>query len=133
VSEPGRVVDDDIYVIAAKAGSTPKRLTDYPGQDGGLPAWSPDGKWIVFLRGEEPKYSAYSENKLAIVASDGSTPARVVSSSFDRWLRRSSAPTASRSTCSFPTTARSSWRASAWPTARWSASSPVSASYSRTR
>ena len=44
-------------------------MTDGP--DGGRPAWSPDGKWIAFTRGDERRYSAYSLNKLAIVASDG--------------------------------------------------------------
>src|SRR5512137_809933 len=35
--------DSDVYVIEAKAGATPVQLTDFPGPDGGRPAWSPDG------------------------------------------------------------------------------------------
>ena len=84
VSEPGQIAHDDIYVIEARAGAKPKQLTDFIGQDGGRPSWSPDGKWIAFLRGDEPKYSAYSMSKLTIVPSDGSTPARVVTASLDR-------------------------------------------------
>lgn len=86
VAEPDRSRDDDVYVIEARAGAAPKRLTDFVGPDGGRPAWSPDGKWIAFFRGDEPKYQAYNLSKLAIVASDGSTAARVVTEALDRPL-----------------------------------------------
>jgi dipeptidyl aminopeptidase/acylaminoacyl peptidase len=86
VAEPDRSRDDDVFVIEARAGATPKRLTDFVGPDGGRPAWSPDGKWIAFFRGDEPKYQAYNLSKLAIVASDGSTPARVLTEALDRPL-----------------------------------------------
>ena len=86
VAEPDRSRDDDVFVIEARAGATPKRLTDFVGPDGGRPAWSPDGKWIAFFRGDEPKYQAYNLSKLAIVASDGSAPARVLTEALDRPL-----------------------------------------------
>ena len=86
VAEPDRSRDDDVFVIEARAGATPKRLTDFVGPDGGRPAWSPDGKWIAFFRGDEPKFQAYNLSKLAIVASDGSTPARVLTEALDRPL-----------------------------------------------
>jgi len=84
ISEPGRVGDDDIYVMDARAGAAPKRLTDFAGPDGGRPAWSPDGRWLAFFRGDEPKYSAYNLSKLTIVPSDGSAPARVLTAALDR-------------------------------------------------
>jgi dipeptidyl aminopeptidase/acylaminoacyl peptidase len=84
IAEPDRSRDDDIFVIGARAGATPKQLTDYPGPDGGRPAWSPDGKWIAFFRGDEPKYQAYNLNKLTIVPSDGSTAARILTEALDR-------------------------------------------------
>ena len=84
VAEPDHPRDDDVYVIEAQAGATPKRLTDFVGPDGGRLSWSPDGKWIAFFRGDEPKYQAYSLSKLAIVASDGSSPARVLTEALDR-------------------------------------------------
>jgi dipeptidyl aminopeptidase/acylaminoacyl peptidase len=84
IPEPGRVRDEDIYVIDAKPGSAPKQLTDFDGPDNGRPSWSPDGKLIAFTRGEEPRFSAYQLGKLALVASDGSSPARVVTGSLDR-------------------------------------------------
>ena len=86
VAEPDRSRDDDVFVIEARAGATPKRLTDFVGPDGGRPAWSPDGKWLAFFRGDEPKYQAYNLSKLAIVASDGSSPARVLTEVLDRPL-----------------------------------------------
>jgi dipeptidyl aminopeptidase/acylaminoacyl peptidase len=86
VAEPDSSRDDDVFVIDARAGATPKRLTNFPGPDTGRPAWSPDGKWIAFLRGDEPKYQAYNLEKLAIVPSDGSAPARVLTEAFDRPL-----------------------------------------------
>jgi dipeptidyl aminopeptidase/acylaminoacyl peptidase len=40
--------------------------------------WSPDGKWIAFLEGDEKKYGAYGMEHLTVVASDGSAaPTRV--------------------------------------------------------
>ena len=82
--EPGHESDNDIYVIDARAGASPKQLTDFAGPDGGRPSWSPDGKWIAFNRGDEPRFSAYHLNKLTVVPSDGSAPARVVTASLDR-------------------------------------------------
>ena len=84
IDEPGKIDGGDLYVVEANAGAEPRRLTDFPGGDGGRPAWSPDGRWIAFLRGDEPRYSAYTQNKLAIVAADGSAPARVLTESLDR-------------------------------------------------
>ena len=84
VSEPDRPGNDDVYVIEAKAGASPRRITDFAGPDGGRPAWSPDGKWLAFVRGDEPKYEAYDLNKLTIAPADGSAPARVVTAALDR-------------------------------------------------
>ena len=85
--EPGKPGGDDVYVIEARAGATPRRLTDFEGDDGGRPAWSPDGTTIVFLRGDSAKYSAYDQNRLAIVPADGSAPARLVPVNIDRPVR----------------------------------------------
>ena len=50
-----------------------KQLTQASSRGGrSRPEWSPDGKWIAFLEGDEKKYGAYNMNHLAIVASDGS-------------------------------------------------------------
>ena len=83
-AEPGKARDSDVFVIDARRGATARQLTDFDGPDGGRPTWSPDGRWIAFLRGDEPKFSAYHLNKLALVASDGSAAARVVTAALDR-------------------------------------------------
>ena len=83
-AEPGKARDSDLFVVDARPGAAPTQLTDFDGPDGGRPSWSPDGKWIAFTRGDEPKFYAYHLNKLAVVASDGATPARVVTASLDR-------------------------------------------------
>ena len=82
--EPNNEKDNDIFVIDARPGAMAKQLTDFAGPDGGRPSWSPDGKWIAFTRGDEPRFSAYQLNKLTIVPSDGSAPARIVTAALDR-------------------------------------------------
>ncbi len=84
IAEPGKGRESDVYVIDARKGGSARQLTDYEGPDGGRPSWSPDGRWIAFVRGDEPRYSAYSLGKLAVVPSDGSAPARVVTTGLDR-------------------------------------------------
>jgi dipeptidyl aminopeptidase/acylaminoacyl peptidase len=83
VPEPREIENSDVYMIDARAGAAPRRLTDFPGPDGGRPAWSPDGKSIAFLRGDDPRFRAYHQNKLAIVATDGGA-ARILTTSLDR-------------------------------------------------
>jgi dipeptidyl aminopeptidase/acylaminoacyl peptidase len=83
-AEPDRDINSDVFVVAANAGSQPRQLTHYTGADVGPPMWSPDGKEIAFLRGGEVKYWQYQENRLAVVAADGSGRAKVVTASFDR-------------------------------------------------
>lgn len=80
------VDNSDVWIMEARPGASPKRLTDFPGPDEGRLSWSPDGKWIAFTRGDEPKYYAYHLSRLAVVRADGAEQARVVSGSYDRPL-----------------------------------------------
>src|SRR3989442_4301419 len=82
--DPDRNDDTNIYVIEARHGAQPRQLTAYAGSDGGRPSWSPDGKWIAYLQGDETKYSAYDMNKLAIVPAAEEGQPRVLTSSLDR-------------------------------------------------
>ena len=73
----------DIWVIDAKAGAQPTPITTTPIADEGPLAWSPDGRQIAFLAGDELKYSAYTQNRLAVVPSQGGEP-RYLATSIDR-------------------------------------------------
>lgn len=84
-ADPDRTNNDDVFVVAAKAGSTPRKLTSWNGPDGGQLAWSLDSQSIAYAQGAAPKYLEYSQDKPAVVTLDGkvSYPA----SALDRSVR----------------------------------------------
>jgi dipeptidyl aminopeptidase/acylaminoacyl peptidase len=82
-ADPDRTNNPDVWVVDAKSGATPQQLTTFSGPDEGPPAWSPDGKWIAYLQGDEVRYYAYNLSKLAIVSSTGGTP-KILTESLDR-------------------------------------------------
>jgi len=77
----------DLYTIEARVGAEPKQLTTFIGSDGGRgsgrPSYSPDGKWIVYMRGGDPKYWAYGNPRVTIIPSAGGE-ARVLTEALDR-------------------------------------------------
>jgi dipeptidyl aminopeptidase/acylaminoacyl peptidase len=77
-----RVPNSDVWVVEAKAGSSPRKLTAFTGADTS-PVWSPDGKSIAYLMGSEHKLGEYNMNRLAVVPVDGGAP-KIVSASLDR-------------------------------------------------
>jgi dipeptidyl aminopeptidase/acylaminoacyl peptidase len=81
--DPDRADDTNVFVVEAKPGAEPKQLTTFIGPDDGRPSWSPDGKWIAYTQGDEPRFSAYQLSKLAIVPSAGG-PARILAEKLDR-------------------------------------------------
>lgn len=81
--DPDRTGNSDIFVIDARPGSTPMKLTTFDGPDDGDISWSPDGKVIAYIQGSAPRYSAYNMRHLAVVPADGGTP-RVLSAALDR-------------------------------------------------
>ncbi len=87
VADPDRDPGGQIYVADAKPGSPEIVLTPANerggGGRGGRPEWSHDGKWIAFLEGDEKKYGAYSQEKLAIVPSDASAAPVFVKAAAD--------------------------------------------------
>src|SRR5262249_46586228 len=82
--DPDRNNDTNIYVIEARHGAQPRQLTTYVGSDGGRPSWSPDGKWLAYLQGDETRYSAYAMNKLTVVSAGDEGQPRVLTTSLDR-------------------------------------------------
>jgi dipeptidyl aminopeptidase/acylaminoacyl peptidase len=81
--DPDRSGDINVHVIEARAGTEPKPVTTFPGPDGGRPAWSPDGQWIAYLQGDEPRFYAYNLNKLTVAPAAGGA-ARVLTAALDR-------------------------------------------------
>jgi len=84
-----RTRNADLFVIAPKAGAEPRQLTTssrVEGRSAGGLAWSPDSKRIAYLLGEEPKYSAYSQSRLAVVAVESGV-SQVLAPDLDRPIR----------------------------------------------
>ncbi len=81
--DPDRSSNTDIWVVEAKAGATPRQVTTSTNPDGGRPAWSPDGKFLAYLQGDDPRFYAYNQNRLAIVPVEGGAPI-VLTGSLDR-------------------------------------------------
>ena len=81
--DPDRNDQSAIFVTEARSGAKLLQLTSHEGPDGGRPSWSPDGKWIAFLRGDETKYTAYNQTRAAVVPSTGGL-VRILTASLDR-------------------------------------------------
>jgi dipeptidyl aminopeptidase/acylaminoacyl peptidase len=77
----------DVWVIDAKPGAQPRQLTTSANSDEGPLMWSPDGKSIAYLTGEELKFSAYAQNRLAVIPAAGGQP-RILAESLDRPVRQ---------------------------------------------
>jgi dipeptidyl aminopeptidase/acylaminoacyl peptidase len=77
----------DIWVIEPRPGAQPKQITTTTTGEEGPLSWSPDGRQIAFLAGDELKYSAYNQNRLGVVSSTGGQP-RYLAESLDRPIRQ---------------------------------------------
>ena len=80
--EPDSNANNDVFVVRAVPGQMPRKLTTSPGSDSS-PAFSPDGKSIVYVAGGAPEDIWYSVSHLAIVPVDGGTP-RELTAQLDR-------------------------------------------------
>jgi dipeptidyl aminopeptidase/acylaminoacyl peptidase len=82
--DPDRNPEPQVFVAEARAGTTEKPITQRNSRVGrGKVEWSPDGKWIAFLVSDEKKYGAYGMERLAVVASDGSSAPVMVKAAKD--------------------------------------------------
>ncbi len=83
-ADPDRDPDGQVYVADAAAGSVEKALTPMNRLAGrARPEWSPDGRWIALLEGDEKKYRAYGMERLALVPADGSSGPTLVKAVAD--------------------------------------------------
>ena len=78
-----KLPNQDVFVVEARSGAQPRRLTATTAEESGRLAWSPDGRFIAYQLGDELKYSAYDQAQLAVIPSAGGEP-RVLTSSLDR-------------------------------------------------
>jgi dipeptidyl aminopeptidase/acylaminoacyl peptidase len=84
-----RTSNHQVYTIEPRAGAAPHQVTMYDGNDNdpewvpGPPAWSPDGKWIAYVRGGPEKMLYYSLGHLAVVPAAGG-PERIITPTLDR-------------------------------------------------
>lgn len=73
---------DDIFLIDARVGATPRKL-DNANEPSGKFAWSPDGKLLAYFEGSKPKFKAYNQDRLAVIPVAGG-PSRVLTEKLDR-------------------------------------------------
>jgi dipeptidyl aminopeptidase/acylaminoacyl peptidase len=76
----------DIFVVEPKSGAKPRAVTTYPGSDSS-PAFSPDGKSIVYTQGGDSKDIWYAMNNIAMISVDGGTP-KILTPTLDRSVSR---------------------------------------------
>jgi dipeptidyl aminopeptidase/acylaminoacyl peptidase len=75
--------EEEIYVIEPHSGAIPRRLAATYSPNSQQLVWSPDGRFICFRRGREPRYVAYISDSLAMASvRDGSV--RPLTDSLDR-------------------------------------------------
>ncbi len=75
-AEPDENRNSDIWIVAADntdSGRTLRRLTSNPGSDDS-PAWSPDGKTIVYVSQVDVPAMWYATQHLALIPAAGGTP-----------------------------------------------------------
>jgi dipeptidyl aminopeptidase/acylaminoacyl peptidase len=81
--DPDQTGTSDIFIVEARAGAQPRKLTTAYRSNRQRLVWSPDGQSLAFLQGFEPKFNAYSQDQLAVVPVAGGTP-RVLTANLDR-------------------------------------------------
>ena len=83
-ADPDANQNTDVFVVAADGppGALPRAVTTSPGADS-APAWSPDGRWIAYLAGGDPKDMWYATNAVAVAPAAGGAP-RLLTAGLDR-------------------------------------------------
>jgi dipeptidyl aminopeptidase/acylaminoacyl peptidase len=84
-ADPDANENTDIFVVPAAAGFTPRAVVSSPGTDSSA-AWSPDGKWIVFVEGGDPKDMWYGTSRISVapVQPEAGAAVRPLTAALDR-------------------------------------------------
>ncbi len=85
LGRPAEVGRDDIYLIEARAGATPRRLVTTYSPNHQILDFSPDGTLVSFLEGAAPKFNSYILDALSVVEVKSGT-VRTLARSLDRAL-----------------------------------------------
>ena len=80
--DPDRSQDANVFVVAAREGAVPRALETGPGTDAS-PAWSPDGKWVAYVAGGDPKDFWYGASHVALAPVAGGA-SRPLTAALDR-------------------------------------------------
>ena len=80
--DPDANENTDVFVVAAKAGATPRPVTTSPGGDS-QPAFSPDGRLLAYVAGGDPGDLWYGASHVAVVPVAGG-PSKPLTQSLDR-------------------------------------------------
>jgi dipeptidyl aminopeptidase/acylaminoacyl peptidase len=80
--DPDASQDTNVFVVEARVGRVPRAAATSPGEDH-APAYSPDGKTIVFVAGGDPKDMWYGASHVASVPAGGGA-VRALTAGLDR-------------------------------------------------
>jgi len=81
--DPDRSVTADIFVIAAQPGATPRKVVSTHQPHYQHLAWSPDGKLLAYLQGNEASFASYNVDEVGIVPAVGGQ-SRILAMNLDR-------------------------------------------------
>jgi dipeptidyl aminopeptidase/acylaminoacyl peptidase len=81
--DPDRAHNSDVFLMEAKKGSVPRRLTSWQHSDNGPLSFTPDGKSLLYMQGRETRLSAYNQPNMALVPITGGEP-RLLAQTLDR-------------------------------------------------
>ncbi len=62
--------NSDVFVVSAREGDVPRGIVTSKGDDAS-PVWSPDGQWVAYVAGGDPKDMWYGASHLALAPSKG--------------------------------------------------------------
>jgi dipeptidyl aminopeptidase/acylaminoacyl peptidase len=81
--DPDRAHNSDVFLLEAKKGALPRRVTSWQHGDNGPLSFTPDGKSLLYMQARETRLSAYNQPNLALVNLAGGPP-RILAESLDR-------------------------------------------------